>query len=377
VIPARRLVRRFVRTLAPAAALLCASTPGWAAPVPVPACTAQSAILASGFIYESAPYPQAHASTIVETEAGTLLAAWFGGTHERHPDVSIYVVRQEGGSWQTPVKVTDGVQSDGTRLPTWNPVLFQPARGPLTLFYKVGPDPRHWWGMAMTSNDDGRSWSAPRRLPDGILGPIKNKPVTLADGSWLAPSSTEREGDDWSLHFERSTDAGKSWTATAPVASPEHIDAIQPSILVHKDGALEAVARTRQGALAMTWSKNGGRSWSPLAAIDLPNPNSGTDAVTLKDGRQLLVYNHSAHDPDRPGKGPRYPLNVALSDDGVSWRKVLTLESAPIRDGYAYPAVIQAHDGLIHITYTHNRTRIRHVVLDPTRLCDPAADQAP
>ncbi|UIJ45683.1 exo-alpha-sialidase [Sphingomonas cannabina] len=365
-------MRRFVRTLAPAAALLCASISGWAAPAPaaVPACTAQSAILASGFIYESAPYPQAHASTIAETSAGTLLAAWFGGTHERHPDVSIYLARQEGDSWQTPVKVADGVQPDGTRLPTWNPVLFQPAHGPLTLFYKVGPDPRHWWGMAMTSSDDGRSWSAPRRLPDGILGPIKNKPVTLVDGSWLAPSSTEREGDDWSLHFERSADGGRSWTATAPVASPEHIDAIQPSILVHKDGVLEAVARTRQGALAMSWSRDGGRNWSPLAAIDLPNPNSGTDAVTLKDGRQLLVYNHSAHYPDRPGKGPRYPLNVALSDDGVHWRPVLTLESKPIDNGYAYPAVIQARDGLVHVTYTHDRTRIRHVVLDPARLCD-------
>ncbi len=329
---------------------------------------AHAQVLVREFVYETAPYPQAHASTIVETSAGTLAAAWFGGTRERDPDVCIYFARQLGDIWQTPVKVADGVQPDGTRLPTWNPVLFQPKDGPLMLFYKVGPNPREWWGMVATSSDDGRSWSKPRRLPDGILGPIKNKPVTLADGSWLAPSSTEREGDVWALHFERSADKGASWTATPPVASPLHIDAIQPSILFHKDGSLEAVARTRQGVLAMTWSKDDGKSWSPLAAIDLPNPNSGADAVTLADGRQLLVYNHSAHAADRPGKGPRYPINVALSDDGVRWRSVLVLESEPLPDGYAYPAVIQTRDGLVHITYTWNRRRIRHIVLDPKKL---------
>ncbi len=354
------------RALAPVAMLLCTAGPLAAAPA---AQTAErSPIVEREFIYQSAPYPQAHASTIAETMAGTIVAAWFGGTRERNPDVSIYVARHENGVWQRPVKVADGVQADGTRYPTWNPVLFQAPDGPLLLFYKAGPSPTKWWGMVMRSTDDGRSWSTPRRLPDGILGPIKNKPVALADGTWLAPSSVETEDGRWTLHFERSTDHGKTWTASPPVASPEHIDAIQPSILFHEDGSLEAIARTRQGALAMTWSKDGGKSWSPLAAIDLPNPNSGTDAVTLADGRQLLVYNHSAHSPDRPGKGPRYPLNVALSDDGIRWHPVLTLECKPLPAGYAYPAVIQTRDGLVHITYTYNRRRIGHIVLDPERL---------
>jgi len=321
------------------------------------------------FIYTTAPYPQAHASTIVETRAGTLAAAWFGGTKERNPDVTIWFARRGPREWETPAQVADGIQPDGTRLPTWNPVLFQDPKGDLQLFYKVGPSPSAWWGMVVTSPDDGRSWSKPRRLPDGILGPIKNKPVLLANGDWLSPSSVEKPNDGgWSIHFERSRDRGRSWQASAPVASPVHIDAIQPSILFHRDGALEAVMRTRQGALGMSWSRDNGATWSPIAAIDLPNPNSGTDAVTLKDGRQLLVYNHSAHRPAEPGKGPRWPLNIALSDDGVSWRNVLTLESEPVPAGYAYPAVIQTADGLVHITYTFNRVRIRHVVVDPRRL---------
>ena len=83
--------------------------------------------------------PQVHASTLVETTSGRLLAAWFGGTEEGHPDVSIWVARHEDGRWSPGVKVADGVQDAATRHPTWNPVLFQPRGGPLMLFYKVGP----------------------------------------------------------------------------------------------------------------------------------------------------------------------------------------------------------------------------------------------
>ena len=157
--------------------------------------TAPPAVTSSAFIYESAPYPECHASTIAQVHTGGLVAAWFGGTKERAPDVCIYVARHEGGRWLEPVKVADGLQADGSRLPTWNPVLFQaPKGGPLYLFYKVGPNPREWWGMVTASNDLGKTWRTPTRLPDGILGPIKNKPVVLADGSWLSPSSTEADG---------------------------------------------------------------------------------------------------------------------------------------------------------------------------------------
>ncbi|WP_332837962.1 sialidase family protein [Sphingomonas sp. MA1305] len=331
-----------------------------------------AAIVLSEFIDPAPPYPQAHASTIVELADGALAAAWFGGSGEGRPDVTIWFARRDPRhGWARPIVVADGVTPGQPRYPTWNPVLFQSPGGPLLLFYKVGPNPRAWWGMVRRSTDGGRHWGAAERLPDGILGPIKNKMAVASDGAWIAPSSREEgtpERNRWFVRMERSTDRGIHWTALPPIASPMGIEAIQPSVLHYPDGRLEIVARTRQGALAMSWSRDAGRSWSPLAAIDLPNPNAGTDAVTLADGRQLIVYNHAGHWPDRPGDGPRWPLNVALSDDGVRWRPVLTLESAPMPDGYAYPAVIQTHDGLVHVTYTWNRTRIRHVVIDPRRL---------
>ena len=329
----------------------------------------EPAVLVSEFIYEKAPYPQCHASTIVETAAGDLVAAWFGGTRERDPDVGIWVSRHESDHWLESVEVANGIQADGKRLPTWNPVLFQAPKGPLVLFYKVGPSPSAWWGMMTTSVDGGRTWEKPHRLPDGVLGPIKNKPVVLADGSWLSPSSTEGTPTGWRIQFEHSRDAGQTWEIIGPVdKGDKDIDAIQPSVLFYSDGRLQAICRTRMGALASTWSSDQAKSWSGLVPISLPNPNSGTDGVTLADGRQLIVYNHSAPPPERPTKGLRYPLDVALSKDGVDWQRVLTLESEPNENGYAYPAVIQAADGKVHITYTWDRKRIKHVVLDPSKL---------
>ena len=140
-------------------------------------------IVESGFIFgDDPPTPSCHASTIVEARRG-ILAAWFGGTDEGEPDVAIYLARLDGGKWSKPAKVFDGVQDDARRFPCWNPVLFRPKNGPILLFAKVGPSPSKWWGVLSTSDDDGLTWSKPRRLPEGILGPIKNKPISMADGA--------------------------------------------------------------------------------------------------------------------------------------------------------------------------------------------------
>jgi predicted neuraminidase len=322
-------------------------------------------IVKTEFIFETAPFPSCHASTIAETKAG-LIAAWFGGTAERNPDVGIWVSRLRDGHWTRPVEVANGVQSPTNRLPTWNPVLFQPKTGPLLLFYKVGPSPATWWGMMTTSSDQGETWTTPQRLPDGILGPIKNKPVQLANGDILSSSSVEGDSN-WRVHFERSTDSGRTWTATPAVNNGKEIGAIQPSILFHPDGKLQAIGRTKQDRIFEIWSGDNGKTWGKMSLTDLPNPNSGIDAVTLKDGRQLVVYNHNTRNGSS-NKG-RSPLNVAISNDGKEWSAALVLENDPdAPNGFAYPAVIQSSDGLVHITYTWERKRIKHVLLDPAKL---------
>lgn len=319
-------------------------------------------MLKSEYIYETAPFPECHASTLAETSQG-LVAAWFGGTKEKHPDVGIWVSRLENRRWTVPVEVANGIESTQKRYPTWNPVLHQPKNGPLMLFYKVGPDPKQWWGMLTTSNDGGRTWSKPQRLPDGIAGPIKNKAVELANGDLLCPSSTEDKG--WRVHFERTSDLGKTWQRTEPINDGKEFGVIQPTVLFHKDGKLQGLFRSRQGKIVESWSNDQGKTWGKLTATTLPNPNSGIDGVTLKDGRHLLVYNHVI---TAPGKwGDRAPLNVAVSQDGRTWKAALVLEPGPPEAEYSYPAVIQTNDGLVHITYTWNRKKVKHVVVDPSK----------
>lgn len=329
---------------------------------PVLAQSGNSAILRSEWIYERAPFPECHASTLSETPQG-LVAAWFGGTRERHPDVGIWVSHRTTANWTAPVEVATGVQPDGKRLPCWNPVLFQVPGGELLLFYKVGPSPSTWWGLLKRSTDGGKTWSEAERLPEGILGPIKNKPVLLPSGVLLCPTSSEDH--NWRVHFEQTRDWGKTWQTTAPINDGITDGAIQPSVLFHPNGQLQALCRSQKsGFILESWSKDGGKTWSPLQKTTLPNPNSGIDAVTLKDGRQVLVYNPVSPTPGK-SSGPRTPLAVAISDDGKTWKTLAFLENEP--GEYSYPAVIQTADGLVHVTYTWKRQRIRYVVLDPKK----------
>ena len=343
------------------AVALLGSTVSW--PLGAARQAAQPAIVSTDFIYERGPYPQVHASTLVETTSGQLLAAWFGGTEEGHDDVSIWVARLDSGRWSPGVKVADGVQDAAKRHPTWNPVLFQPRGGPLMLFYKVGPSPREWWGMVIASDDDGPYVEHPAPPAGRHPGAHQEQAVRFASGTIVAGSSTEAvDTDAWRVHVERSTNLGKTWARVA--VGDGGFNAIQPDILRHADGRLQLLCRSKEMEVPTSWSSDGGRTWSALAKSGLYAVDSGSDAVTLEDGRHVLVYNPR----DQPGGSPanyqpgtltgmagapsgaraRWPLVVSLSRDGVAWKQVLTLEDAPLRHGYAYPAVIQTRDGRIH-----------------------------
>ncbi len=327
------------------------------------------AVITQEFIYEldNTPTPECHAST-VEVSNGVAVVSWFGGTEEKNKDVTIWVSRKTDGSWTTPVEVADGVQEDGTRQPCWNPVLFKPKGQPLYLYYKVGPSPEEWWGLYITSEDDGKTWSKPVMLPDGILGPIKNQPIQLDNGTILSPSSNETKSKEWTIHVETSKDGAKTWTNSGPLNDPEKIGAIQPVVLNYGNGELQLLSRTKNGFVSENWSEDNGETWSEMAPTALPNPNSGIDGVTLQDGRQLLVYNPTGND-----WGDRVPLSVALSTNGKNWNRVLDLE--PLRkntdkagEEYSYPTVVQAEDGKVHIVYTWNRKTIKYIVLNPSKL---------
>lgn len=328
-----------------------------------------SSIVTDEFLYTKATFPECHSATIAETTKGDLVATYFGGTKERNPDVCIWVSRKVKGSkeWTKPQMVADGIINDTLRKACWNPVVYQIPQGDLVIYFKIGSNVSDWSGWMVRSKDGGKTWSKREPLQKDFLGPVKNKPV-MSRGRLIAPSSIESNG--WRLYFEYSDDMGKTWQRTDYVeADSITIEgkkklkdlAIQPSIILLKDGRLAALARTRSEHIGITYSEDNGKTWSKLKLIDTPNNNSGLDAVTLSDGNHVLICN------DKPipngiknGKGLRTPLSLMTSSDGESWQHWMTLEDSPISQ-YSYPSIIQTSDGHIHSIYTWRRQRIKHV----------------
>jgi len=461
--------------------------------------TAHPAITKDEFLYTHSDFPQCHSASIVETRKGDLICTYFGGKHERNPDVCIWVSIKKKGSddWSAPILAADGVFKLGTshadiagitaestpaeegpiksqrsmvngqrstfnvhrstfnvqrstfnvqrstfnvqykRKACWNPVICEMPDGELWLFFKIGLKVSDWTGWLTKSRDGGRTWSDKEPLPKGFLGPIKNKPLLL-NGRLLCPSSTEDNG--WKFHMEIYDIAKKEWKYIGPIAAtlamrtedmravspamrtesksavsgfpadkailsavsgfpadkaiastvsgfpadkkddPEApdaggkaatdgrhpIDCIQPSILQLGDGRLQVLMRSRNGRIATSFSADNGDSWTDVTLLNVPNNQSGTDAVTLSDGRHVLIYNNFETLPATK-KGVRTPLSIALSDDGTHWRHVLTLEDSPISQ-YSYPAIIQGRDGRLHCAYTWRRLRICYKEIDPRQL---------
>lgn len=315
-------------------------------------------LLPSEFIFTKAPFASSHASTIVETPKG-LVSAFFAGSDEGNKDVGIWLSRNIQGRWTPPVQVADGVQNKKVQYPCWNPVLFQMPQGELILFYKVGSKPSEWWGMLKRSKDAGLTWSAAEKLPKGILGPVKNKPLLLADGTLLCPSSSEDSGDK--LHFEMTKDGGRTWKKTKALNDGKTFSAIQPSVIFLQDGRMKLLCRSNTGFIMEAYSSDQGNTWTPLQKTNLKNPNSGSDAITLKSGLHVLVHNPLGNRP-KETEGEREILAVSTSKDGTHWTKMGELENTSLKE-FSYPAIIQTRDGRIHITYTWKREKIKHAFL--------------
>lgn len=336
------------------------------APAPeVPA--SKKAIILEEMVFPDSLTRDCHASSLMQLENGDLLCTWFGGTRESHPDVQIWLARKPlDGAWGTPEPIAKAEEDLGGSV--FNPVLVQLGGDTIQLFY-LSPDIND--GRVMTSCDGGKTWGPSSALDKEFTGPLVNKPIYLEDGTILAGASMEG-GPGWRIHVERSEDKGKTWTRTEVLNDPKEFKLIQPTFLVHSQQKIQLLARSgRKEAdtkIAQCWSEDGGKTWSEVTNTTLPNNNSAIDAVTLKDGRHMLVYNHSTREDDSCGRKGRGILTVAISEDGINWGAAAVLEFRTGAVQYSYPAIIQTEDGMVHITYSWHRKRIKHVVIDPAKI---------
>jgi predicted neuraminidase len=305
------------------------------------------------YIFEKAPFPSCHASTLVEHEPGKLLAAWFGGKAEGAKDVQIWSSTFDGKKWgELSVIGSEAGQ------PCWNPVFFKTAKGTLYLWYKAGPSPQNWTGYVRTSADNGKTWTEPAMIPSTLMGPVRAKPIQLADGTILAGTSWESY-KNWTPFVDRSTDDGKTWTRSNPFPMPGKFNQIQPTLFEAKDGRIVALLRSKDPRrICRSESKDGGATFTPTEETKLENPSAGIDVVKTKAGDVFLIYN--------PVATARTPISLARStDDGQTWKKVADLETEP--GEYSYPAIIESSAGNLEITYTWRRTHIKHASADPKR----------
>ncbi len=314
-----------------------------------------SAEILEEFVFENPPFASCHASTLTQTSSGTLLCAYFAGSEEGAIDVGIWLSVRTSKGWSTPCLIVKESEA-----PCWNPVLFTLPSGEVLLFYKVGLRPSSWSGAIKRSYDEGKNWSSVENLPAGIIGPVKNKPLLLDNGTLLCGSSIE-SWHRWGCWIDMTADQGKTWSKSYSINLKDNVfGIIQPTLFFTPEGKLRLLARSHNvGYICTSISEDEGKTWTNAAATTLPNPNSAIDAIRLHNGQILLVYNHSSKE--------RTPLNLALSDDGgLHWHSFLVLEDAP--GEYSYPSIIQTKDNWIHITYTFNRTQIKYVAIDPSEL---------
>lgn len=312
-------------------------------------------VISAGYVFEGQQsFQQCHASTVLYTGNGNFLVAWFGGTHEKHDDVGIWLSKGQPGNWSTPIEVAK-VREDAH----WNPVLFRGNDGTIVLYFKVGKTIDHWETWYKLSSDEGETWTEAKELvagDKGGRGPVRNKPIVLSDGTWLAPSSDEKKGV-WNAFVDRSEDQGKTWTATPfiPInrdSIPEE-GVIQPALWESSNGNVHMLLRSSAGVICRSDSRDYGKTWSPVYKTTLPNPNSGIDLTKLDDGTLVLAYN-----PDSENWGSRSPISLAVStDNGKTWPTKLTVDKGSSEDEFSYPSIIHTGD-TVALTYTWKRQRV-------------------
>jgi predicted neuraminidase len=311
-----------------------------------------------------------HAATLSQLANGDLIAAWYGGSDEAAGDVRIYSARcdHDSGRWSSPAVLETRAHTEkalGLHVKSvGNPVLFADSHG-VTLFY-VSILFGGWSGssISMKTSADGVHWSSPRSVYTspfmnvGML--VRGQPWRYSDGTVALP-----------IYHELL----RKWSAVARVDESGHVidivriadsrPLIQPWIVPFTGKRAVAFLRWSAplpGCVTLANSDDAGRNWSQTFGTRLVQRDSAVAGALLRDGSLLAIYNNSAWD--------RRDLSMARSTDGgIHWSRPHPLErdtnpDQSVRREYSYPYVFQTADGLYHVVYTWQRTRIRHLTFN-------------
>ncbi|HTV55858.1 MAG TPA: sialidase family protein [Terriglobia bacterium] len=322
--------------------------------------------------------PTSHASNLLALPNGDLLCVWYTGTGERDRGVSIAMSRLDSGSsrWTLPIIISNH--------PGWanqNPVLFSAPDGRLWLFHdsqKHGSSEATAIVDELTSDDHGRTWTAPRPLFTQH-GFYLRQPLVVFHQKWLFPIYQEESGgvssaaarNDYSI-VEISQGSGKAWSGCTVPGSG---GIVQMNIIKPFGGPLLAFFRSRFADWIYESKSEDGCSWTIPIRTSLPNNNASIQAVRLNDGHIVMAFNNAQASTmrGRPGAASREVLSVALSiDNGKTWPWVRDVQAGnepppfrPCEDPeYSYPSVVQSPDGMIELTFTFRRETIKYMTFD-------------
>ncbi len=337
-------------------------------------------VLAAGPVFETQElFPPEkwhnHSSSIVELPNGDLMTVWFHGSGERTADDVVVL----GSRWVKAKKAWTAPMpmADEPGFPDTNPVLYLDSQKRLWLFwaqilanewhtaltrYKVATDYRNpnqppnwnWSGnvIVIPKNIGAKTKEAfpardkqNERANDKYFSRLgwftRTHPIELPTGRLIVPMYSD--GYSYGI-MALSDDHGQTWFGSEPLVCA---GCIQPSVVRKKDGTLVAYMRDNgppPKRAMKSESKDNGVTWSLGMDTDILNPGSSLEAISLKSGEWVIVYNDTEKDRDS--------LRIALSDDeGATWKWSRHIEKKA-GERFHYPSVIQGADGAIHVTYS-------------------------
>ncbi|MEA9568899.1 sialidase family protein [Polynucleobacter sp. AP-Nickl1-40-C4] len=310
-----------------------------------------------------------HAASMIALKDGAVRAFWFAGSREGAADVSIFssVFDPKSSSWSAPIVVMDRISAEKGLsryiAKLGNPVPARLADGRLQLFF-VTVSIGGWAGSsisAMTSDDEGLTWSKPQRLISSPLlnlsTLVKSPNVMFTDGLLGLPAYHEwigRFGEFLRLDAGQVIDKRRMSSGRG---------AIQPLVFVNDAQYASAYFRqTRSSGLPkkipVSHTENAGQTWQQAEDLDIANPNSAVAGLVLKSGARILVLNNI--------ENGRYRLVLLMSDvKSEQWQTVEVLEDDEAlpeaqRKEFSYPYLITVNGDDAHLVYTWDRKKIRH-----------------